>query len=115
MSDLKPCPFLVRMCSMDGQIIGYTCKGECANCPAEDAKDREIERLNNELGIQKNLTRQACFEANRAYDEVEKWKQMFYDLVDKKASVSTDPKVIVVGTDTNVPANAPDTGKMEEN
>ena len=45
MSDLKPCPFLVRMCSMDGQIIGYTCKGECANCPAEDAKDKEIENL----------------------------------------------------------------------
>lgn len=29
--------------------------------------------------------------------------------------VATDPKVIIVGQDTNVPANAPDTnvGKME--
>ena len=104
MSDFKNCPFLVRMCSMDGQIIGYTCKGACANCPAEDAKDKEIERLNNELGIQKNLTRQACFEANRAYDEVEKGKKMFYDLFDKQASISTAPKVIVT---------TPDTGKME--
>jgi hypothetical protein len=34
---------------MDGQIIGYTCKGECANCPAEDAKDKEIERLKEAL------------------------------------------------------------------
>lgn len=49
MSDLKPCPFLVRMCNMDGQIIGYTCKGECATCPAKDAKDREIERLKEAL------------------------------------------------------------------
>ena len=74
--------------------------------PAEDALKAEIERLNNELGIQKNLTRQACFEANRAYTEVEKWKKMFYDLFDKQASISTDPKVIVT---------TPDTGKMEEN
>lgn len=49
MSELKPCPFLVRLCSMDGQIIGYTCKGECANCPAEDEKDKEIEKLKAEL------------------------------------------------------------------
>ncbi len=56
----------------------------------------EVKRLKAELEIQKNLTRQACFEAKRAYDEVEKWKQMFYDLVDKQASVSVDPKVIVV-------------------
>jgi hypothetical protein len=34
---------------MDGQIIGYTCKGECAKCPAEDAKDREIERMKEAL------------------------------------------------------------------
>lgn len=56
----------------------------------------ENEKLKSDLEIQKNLTRQACFEANRAYDEVEKWKQMFYELVDKQASVSTDPKVLVV-------------------
>ena len=56
----------------------------------------ENEKPKSDLGIQKNLTRQACFEANRAYDEVEKWKQMFYDLVDKQASVSTDPKVLVI-------------------
>jgi Ribonuclease G/E len=34
---------------MDGQIIGYTCKGECANCPAKDAKDKEIERLKKQV------------------------------------------------------------------
>lgn len=67
--------------------------------PAEDALKAEVERLKNELGIQKNLTRQACFEANRAYEEVAKWKEMFYDLFDKQAKVSTDPKVIVTNTD----------------
>jgi hypothetical protein len=84
--------------------------------PNEFAKDKEIERLKNDLEIQKNLTRMACFESNRAYDEVEKWKKMFYDLIDKQSNVATDPKVIIVGTDTNVPINAPDTnvGKMEE-
>ena len=129
MSDLKNCPFCgdlleivhkngckyVRctsgICIFETARHGYHISDDelikrCNRRPAEDAKDREIERLNNELGIQKNLTRQACFEANRAYDEVEKWKKMFYDLFDKQASVSTDPKVIVT---------TPDTGKMEEN
>lgn len=138
MSELKPCPLCgekVSMVSIEGSAH-YWCiscevcednrfifgtKDKVVNVwntrPAEDAKDREIERLNNELGIQKNLTRQACFEANRAYDEVEKWKKMFYDLFDKQASISTDPKVIVVSTDTNVPANAPDNnvGNLEKN
>jgi hypothetical protein len=87
----------------------------CNRRPAEDAKDKEIERLKNDLEIQKNLTRMACFESNRAYDEVEKWKKMFYDLIDKQSNVATDPKVIIVGKDTNVPTNAPDMndGKME--
>ena len=72
--------------------------------PTEDAKDKEIEKLKSDLGIQKNLTNQACFESNRAYQETEKWKKMFYDLIDKQSSVSTDPKVIVISKDTNVPA-----------
>jgi hypothetical protein len=38
---------------MDGQIIGYTCKGECAKCPAKDAKDKEIESLKNKLALVK--------------------------------------------------------------
>jgi hypothetical protein len=136
MSDLKPCPW----CKKDVSIISvedstyYWCI-TCEDCdfswfvlgtrkeviekwntrPAEDAKDKEIEKLKNDLGIQKNLTRQACFKSNRAYQEVEKWKKMFYDLFDKQSNVATDPKVIIVATDTNVPTNAPDTGKMEEN
>lgn len=56
----------------------------------------ENEKLKSDLEIQKNLTRMACFDATRAYDEVEKWKQMFYDLYDKRAIVSTDPKVLVI-------------------
>lgn len=98
--DLRPCPFLIRMCSMEGEIIGYKCKGECANCPAyrpaEDALTAEVERLKADLGIQKNLTSMACFEAQRAYDETEKWKKMFYNLVEKQAKVSTN--VIYIDT-----------------
>jgi hypothetical protein len=60
----------------------------------------ENARLGSDLEIQKNLARHACFEANRAYQETEKWKKMFYDLVDKQASVSTDPKVIVSVVDS---------------
>jgi regulator of replication initiation timing len=56
----------------------------------------ENEKLKSDLGIQKNLTNQACFESNRAYNEVEKWKKMFYDLLDKQGSVSTDTKVLVI-------------------
>ena len=56
----------------------------------------ENEKLKSDLGIQKNLTRMACFESNRAYQETEKWKKMFYDLYDKQASVSTDPGVLVI-------------------
>lgn len=140
MTELKNCPFcgnlleIVRkngskyvrcisgVCIFETARHGYHISDDelikrCNRRPAEDAKNKEIERLNNELGIQKNLTRQACFEANRAYDEMEKLKKMFYDLIDKQSSVSTDPKVIVVSTDTNVPANAPDNniGRMEEN
>lgn len=132
MSDLKPCPFCgnqARLVRRDGITLVWCkkcetgtglCVGDGAitkwnTRPAEDAKDKEIERLKNDLEIQKNLTRMACFESNRAYDEVEKWKKMFYDLIDKQSKVATDPKVIIVGTDTNVPTNAPDTnvGTME--
>lgn len=67
-------------------------------------KDKEIERLKSDLGIQKNLINQVFFESNRAYQETEKWKKIFYDLIEKQWSVSTDPKVIVVGKDTDVPA-----------
>lgn len=54
----------------------------------------ENEKLKSDLGIQKNLTRQACFESNRAYQETEKWKKMFYDLFDKQAKYSTATNVI---------------------
>lgn len=64
----------------------------------------ENEKLKSDLAIQKNLTNQACFESNRAYQETEKWKKRFYDLIDKQSSVSTDPKVIIVGKDIDVPA-----------
>ena len=68
----------------------------------------ENERLKRELEIQKNLTRQQCFLTEEAYKETDKWKKMFYDLADKQASVSTDPRVVIVGKDNNVRTNAPD-------
>ena len=96
MTNLKPCPFLVRMCSMDGQIIGYTCKGECANCPAKDAKGWKIKRL-------KMALKQIAEIANRrGHLSVATWqKDAWYELA----------KIVKEAL-----ANAPDTnvGKMEE-
>lgn len=84
-------------------------------CPSCMQKAKEIARLKEDLEIQKNLTRQACFESNRAHDEAEQWKKMFYDLVDKQAIVDTNPKVVIIGKDTDVPANPTDNnvGSME--
>lgn len=95
MTELKPCPFLVSLCSMDGQIIGYACKGECAKCPAEDAKDREIERLKEALhSILQNAE--------------------FWDNEDDSLAIIHRIATDAIGTDNNVPTNATDTGKMEE-
>lgn len=60
----------------------------------------EVERLKADLEIQKNLTRQQCFLTEEAFKEADKWKKMFYDLCDKQAGFSTDPKVIVINPDT---------------
>ena len=119
--NLNPCPF----CGGEDLSVhfddGFSCYVWCGDCgsktdnrhptkkeaikawntrPAEDALKAEVERLKNELGIQKNLTGQMCFENKRAYNEVEEWKKMFYDLCDKQAGISTDPKVIVINPDT---------------
>ncbi len=85
-------------------------------CPSCMQKAKEIARLKEAWEIQKNLTRQACFERNRAYNETEKWKKMLYNLVDKQAIVDTDPKIIVVGKDTDVSDNPADNnvGSMEK-
>ena len=80
--------------TVDQELV--TLRDENKALKAENAK------LGSDLEIQKNLTRQACFEANRAYQETEKWKKMFYDLFDKQASVSTDPKVIVSVADSHL-------------
>lgn len=109
MSELKPCPF----CGGEAKeqniiIVGHgLCKMVfCEKCyidfknptaidhwntrPAEDALKAENEKLKSDLEIQKNLTKQMCFENNRAYQETEKWKNLFYDLDDKQAKVSTE-------------------------
>ena len=68
--------------------------------PIEDALKAEVERLETDLVIQKNLARQVCFDAQRAYAETDKWKKMFYDLIDTQAKVSTQ----INAPDTNVGA-----------
>jgi Lar family restriction alleviation protein len=136
---LRNCPFCG---STDIDILAYDEEyhtrrvAECINCgargsvsdsdeeaieswntrPLEDKKDKEIEKLKEDLEIQKNLTRQACFESNRAYAETEQWKKMLYDLVDKQAIVDTNPKVVIIGKDTDVSANPTDNnvGSVEE-
>jgi hypothetical protein len=100
---------------MDGQIIGYTCKGECANCPAEDAKDKEIERLKAVIAEIGAMTLTGA-------DDVEDFifmlcKDTVSDEAIKQAyrkHLKNNIAKMVFGTDTNVPVNAPDTGKMEE-
>lgn len=86
---------------------------KCSSC---QQKDKEISRLRTELEIQKNLTRQACFESNRAYEETEKWKKMFYDLVYNQSTICTDPNVIIIGKGNDVITDDTDNnvGSMEE-
>ena len=140
--ELKPCPFCGGVESLNMREVrtyGRYCADmyciECRHClystmnfdtknelyefwntrPIEDEKDRVIARLKEDLEIQKNLTRQACFESNQAYAETEQWKKMLYDLVDKQAIVDTNPKIVIIGKDTDVPANPTDNnvGSME--
>lgn len=122
MDKLEPCPFCGNkdVILADYRLVGNsTCWViTCLHCrlamsgankqlllnlwntrPAEEALKEELERLKTELGVQKNLTSQACFDANRSYDEVEKWRQMLYDLLDKQAKFSADPEVIVTNTE----------------
>ena len=129
---LKSCPFCGGVESLNMREI-HTCGRycadmyciECRHClystmnfdtkdelyefwntrPIEDEKDKEIAKLKEDLEIQKNLTRQACFESNRAYEETEKWKKMFYDLLYNQSIVCTDPNIVIIGKDTNVPTN----------
>ena len=116
MDELKPCPFCGTKAVSSVFTIDvynwYEEKVVCDECrcrinhpkavaiwntrPAEDALKAEVERLKSDLEIHKSLANMACHEAQRAYDEVEKWKKLFYDLFDKQASVSTDTKVLVI-------------------
>lgn len=84
-------------------------------CPSCQQKNREIAKLKEDLEIHKNITRQACFESNRAYDETAKWKKMFYDLVYNQSAICTDPNVVIIGKDTDVSADGTDNnvGSME--
>ena len=116
MSELKPCPFcggndLHKEKFLD--LVGWIYRIYCKYCgaraesladmetavkrwntrPAEDAKDREIERLKS---IIEELTKPRTGGI--------------------KAAVQTARKEVLFGTDTNAPTNAPDMndGKMEE-
>jgi ferredoxin len=125
MSDLKPCPW----CKKDVSIISvedstyYWCI-TCEDCdfswfvlgtrkeviekwntrPAEDAKDKEIEQLKEAL----EKCRVLAIHINpRGIDKL----KVIYELMEEIERVADE----ALGKDTNVPANAPDTGKMEEN
>lgn len=91
--ELKPCPFcnsirITRLLNFDVDK-GYSETIYCEECgaevhnplvnwntrPIEDEKDREIKRLEGELAIQKNLTKQMCFEYQRLDDEKDSWNE----------------------------------------
>lgn len=101
MSDLKPCPFLVRVCTMDGQMIGYTCKKKCAKCPVEKAKDREIDNLKAEVTRYRRALhnlKEDC--QKRLHWKNSSWERLFLHEVITHIDAELD--------------FAPDTGKMEE-
>ena len=77
-------------------------------CPSCMQKDKELAKLKEDLDIQRNLAKQACFESTRAYAETDQWKKMFYDLLYNQSVVCTDPKVIIIGKDTDVLTDATD-------
>lgn len=85
-------------------------------CPKCQQKDKEIAKLKEALEIQKNLTRQAYFESDRAYDKAEKWEKMFYDLVYNQSTICTDPNIVIIGKDLDVYTDGTDNnvGSMEE-
>ena len=121
MDELKPCPFcgssntikhspqysnqVYHECNECGcSVAFYSDERDFWNTrPAEDALTAEVERLKVDLDARNSALKIAFHDIKRAGEEIDKWKKMFFDLINKQASVSTDPKVIVVGKDTNVP------------
>lgn len=116
MDKLKPCPFCGTITvSSVFSIDVYNWYEEsvvCEECrcrinhpkaiaiwntrPAEDALKAEVERLKVDLDARNSALKIAFHDIKRAGEEIDKWKKMFYDLINKQASVSTEPKVIVV-------------------
>lgn len=121
--DLKPCPFCggeARLVKRDGASLVYCtkcergtglCRGDAAvtmwnTRPAEDEKDKEIERL------------KAALNEIRTIGEC---TEMIEDVVARGMirKIAFDALLYgnkLLGQDTNVPANAPDTnvGTMEK-
>ena len=115
--ELKPCPF----CQSKAEHYSFNyrkhtvrCRYCLADCgehdnperaafvwntrPAEEALKEEVERLKADLDARKSALKIAFHDIKRAGEEIDKWKKMFYDLVDKQAKVSTQNNA----PDTNV-------------
>ena len=128
MSDLKPCDHCGED---DGVVIWKHERGfivECGECgassgvyptkekaakawntrPAEDAKDREIERLKEALNEIRTIG--DCTEMIEDVVARGMMRKIAFDALYGKTIIK------LLGKDTDVPANAPDTnvGKMEE-
>lgn len=125
MDELKPCPFCGEIPNVNviypSSRLTFIRKPinlvGCRHCgidisynpafwntrPAEDALKAEVERLKVDLDARNSALKIAFHDIKRAGEEIDKWQKMFYDLIYKQSSVSTDPKVIVIGKDSNAP------------
>lgn len=112
--ELKPCPFLceLRDLEIDGtsKVIGYMCKGQCHDCqahrPNEEALKAENERLREALNEIRTIG--DCTAMIEDVVARGMMRKIAFDALFGKTIIK------LFGTDTNVPANAPDTEKGGE-
>lgn len=83
MTDWQRCPFLCELrdfeIGMENQVIGYLCKAQCKDCPAQNNTvnklTAEIERLKGELATRNLVSKIAYADIRKLGDENERLKK----------------------------------------